>query len=245
MYQWDSFRIALYLKAIERGDYPRVVLEKILPSLHSSMIILDIGSGPGAFSLGLAPHVQRVYAMDANKTVLEQLIETALKKGLKNIHTLFGTWPQDPAPKIDVIISAYSGPGVTASKPSLKRMAETASGRVFLVVPARRFRTSFGSEELYSRSGIKTPEYANYTVTLQALEDLGIPYEKEHLTYDFGQPVVDLREGEEFLVAQLPTFSRAILREHVRKIAVPKDDGLWLPNLRSSALISFPGYDGK
>ncbi len=246
MYQWDSFRIALYLKAIERGDYPRVFIEKMLPALHSSMIILDIGSGPGAFSLGLAPHVHRVYAMDTNKTVLEPLIEAALKKGLHNIHGLSGTWPRDPAPKVDVIISAYSGPGVTASKQSLKKMSETASDCIFLVIPAHRYRTSFYSEELYSRYEIKTPEYAsNHIDTLQALEDLGVPYEKEHLTYDFGQPVADLQEGEEFLVAQLPSFSREILREHVRKIAVPKDDGLWLPNLRSSALISFPGYDGK
>jgi SAM-dependent methyltransferase len=245
MYQWDSFRIALYLRATERGDYPRVVLKKILPLLHSSMSILDIGSGPGAFSLALAPHVQRVYAMDTNKTVLEQLTEIALEKGLKNIHTLCGTWPQDPAPKVDVIISTHSGPRVTASKPSLKKIAETASDRVFLVVSAQQFRTSFGSEELYFRSGIKIPECANHTVTLQLLEDLGIPCEKEHLTYDFGQPVVDLQEGENFLAAQLPSFSRTVLREHVRKIAVPQDDGLWLPNLRKSTLISFSAYNKR
>lgn len=246
MYQWDSFRIALYLKAIERGDYPRIFIDRMVPDLQPSMSLLDIGSGPGAFSLGLAPFVKRVYSMDKNMAVLEQLTVEASRKGFKNIRCLYGTWPLNPTPKVDVIVSAYSGPEVTASKQSLKKMAAAASNRVFLIVPSRRRRASFCSEELYFQKGIRIPEYTStHTDTLRALEELNIRYKMENLVYDFGQPVADVEEGEEFLATQLASFSRETLRKHVRNIAVQKEDGLWLPNLRSSALISFAGHEAE
>lgn len=60
--------------------------------LGKNSSLIDIGCGPGFFSVLLSGHVGRVYAMDSSEGMLKCLSETVSEKGIANITPLRADW---------------------------------------------------------------------------------------------------------------------------------------------------------
>ncbi len=226
--RWNTDRLRWYLQAGKHSDYPRVFIEKIKPFLRPEDVLLDIGSGPGLFSRELVAHVKKVYNLEPDPLPRKYLEKVT--GNCEKIEILPGSWPEEFPEEIfaDVTISAFSGSQVMSREESLKKICRHTCRHVFLIAPAGP--KDFGSG--LERATSPLP----YRETEAALKKLDLIYQLELISFDFGQPVQDMEEATSFLSQQL-RISPQMARNHASRIARPDGEGLYLPNLRRSALI--------
>jgi SAM-dependent methyltransferase len=119
-----------YLKDVLSGEphYRKIVeflrREEIFKPGDS---VLDVGSGPGTFSLLLAEQAGKVTALDYSAGMLETLAREAEARGLANIERVRSTWDDyAPEEKYNLVLASYS-PAVNDER-SLLRMEELSSG---------------------------------------------------------------------------------------------------------------------
>lgn len=225
--KWDQERLQWYLRAGEKSDYPRVFLDRIKPFLQASDILLDIGAGPGLFARELLPLVRKIYNLEPDPVSRSFLEQKFAHQG--KMVVLEGSWPQDiPDLEVDVTISAFSGAGVMAREDSLRLICRLTRRHIFLIAPAGP--KDFGA-------GLEKPSSPlPYEQTESLLQQLGLQFHRELISFDFGQPVADLEEATRFLSRQLK-IPPQMARNHADRIARREGDELYLPNLRRSALL--------
>lgn len=222
---WNEKSIEWYLRAGEYSQYPRLVLDEIIPHLEADMTVLDIGCGPGLYALALSPLVKKIYAMDRQKIVLDTL---AGHSKASNISYLHEDWPNTTLRgPVDVIISAFGSGQTMNSKEGITAMLNLKPKLIFLVAPGD-YTPPFGwHADKFSESADRTTDL---------LTELGLHYATQHLRIDFGQPVRDWEEASDFLSSFLRISPTQAL-EHAQNIAVQHPWGLYLPNPRNAVII--------
>lgn len=232
MKTWSPKAIDWYMRAGECSDYPRLILDRILPQVRPTDAVLDIGCGPGVYALALAPYVQLVLALDRERQAVDSLAAQAASRGISNITCLHQTWPNYrlPSPKIDVAISALASGEIMTGQRSIMALVGLKPRLTFLVAPGQ-YLPPFGWEQHRQRSACHGGDTQNF------LGQLGIRYTAEDINLDFGQPVKDMAEAVEFLAAFLK-IPAADARQQARAIAKPHRLGLYLPSRRNLQLIT-------
>ena len=107
------------IRAEFRRQAPSWVKEDISPDLrwvltrldlHPRLEVLDVAAGTGLLSRGIAPHVQRVVAMDITPEMLEHGRAEATRQGITNI-----SWEQGvaeeltyPTESFDMVVTRFS-----------------------------------------------------------------------------------------------------------------------------------------
>lgn len=232
MRKWTAKTMDWYLRAAAFSQYPRLILGKILPQLKLQDSILDLGCGPGAYALALAPRVAKVFALDRDPEALACLAQQAKALGLDNIIPLKGVWPQTQVTrKIDAVICALGSGEIMTSAEGLRAILALGARQVFFVAPGS-YLPPFGWEHHKNKPG------ASAETTMAVLTELEIPFSSEEFTLDFGQPVADLAEAGEFL-ADFLCLLPAQANSWAKAIALPHPQGLYLPNRRHLWLIHF------
>jgi len=227
---WNSRTIDWYLRAGEHSQYPGLILKEIKPKLRPHHNVLDIGCGPGLYALAIAPQVNRMLAMDKERTVLDTLDALARAQGLSNIYCIESDWPNiEVQEKVHVIISAFSSGQVMNRQASITKMLSFNPELLFLVAPGK-YTHHFGWLE-------HSNNHADAEKTLGLLEQMGVGFSTKNMMIDFGQPVLDMDEATEFLAGFLGITNQDA-RKHAEKIAQPHSLGLYLPNRRNIVIIN-------
>ncbi|QLH74545.1 MAG: class I SAM-dependent methyltransferase [Methanomassiliicoccales archaeon] len=90
--------------------------EKIINHLESGGyllpgdIVLDVGCGPGTYTIPLAAKARQVVGLDNSTGMIQELESRAKRKGLSNVRTILRDW-NDPTPlpqQYDLVISGQS-----------------------------------------------------------------------------------------------------------------------------------------
>lgn len=102
---WDKKAFDMN-KKIHHGFYNDTIEKSMI--LDKNYTFLDIGCGPGTFSLRFAPSFKNVYAFDFSSNMIEILDENAKKAGIENltsfIHDMEESW--DNVPVCDVVLAS-------------------------------------------------------------------------------------------------------------------------------------------
>ncbi len=98
--------------------------------------VVDVGSGPGRFTLTLAPHVAAVTAVDPSGRMLDICRKQARAMDLANVTCVQGRWEQTEVPPVDVAFSSYVLPLVADAPRFLTKLDGSATERVFLYLGA-------------------------------------------------------------------------------------------------------------
>ena len=98
--------------------------------------VIDVGAGPGRFTLTLAPHVAAVTAVDFSRGMLDVLRRQARALGLTNVTCVHGPWQDVYVEPADVAFSSYVLTLVTDAPAFLARMDASATERAFLYLGA-------------------------------------------------------------------------------------------------------------
>ena len=98
--------------------------------------VLDVGAGPGRFTLALAPHVASVTAVDPSGGMLDICRRQAAKLGLSNVTCIHGRWQDTEVAPADVAFSSYVLPLIADAPRFLRKLDEAAGERAFLYLGA-------------------------------------------------------------------------------------------------------------
>jgi SAM-dependent methyltransferase len=97
---------------------------------------LDIGAGPGAWAIYLAPYVRQVTALDPSPGMLARLRANVAREGLENIVIVQDRWPEAEVPAHDFVFCSHAMYGVPDLEPFLRQMMASARRMCFFLLRA-------------------------------------------------------------------------------------------------------------
>ena len=96
--------------------------------------VLDVGSGPGRFTVAIAPRAGRVTAVDPSKKMLTLLRKRAREAGLGNVRTVYGYWQDVDVEPADVVLCSHVITLVPDVVPFVRKLDAAARKRVLCYV---------------------------------------------------------------------------------------------------------------
>lgn len=118
---WDDY--AEMYSSMQQGDIPKRIIARLIDMdlIGDSSTVLELGSGPGTYSLPLARTVSSVTCMDTSPKMLDRLVTSASSENIRNITPLLSDWTVfSPTTRYSVCMSSLC-PG-TGSPESLQKM---------------------------------------------------------------------------------------------------------------------------
>jgi ubiquinone/menaquinone biosynthesis C-methylase UbiE len=98
--------------------------------------VLDVGAGPGRFTVAIAPHAARVTAVDPSRKMLQMLRRRAREAGLSNVKTVHGRWQDVDVPPADVVLCSHVLPLIPDAAGFVEKLQAAARTRVLLYIGA-------------------------------------------------------------------------------------------------------------
>lgn len=162
---------------IHSGVYNDTIIEKV--NLEEVEDVLDVGCGPGTFSLKFAPFVKKVYAFDFSTNMLEALKINAKELKLNNIEAMQkdieGDW--EDIPTCDVVLASRCME-VDDIKAALIKLDKHAKKAVYLTFKVGK---SYLSEELLNAMKREIIPKPDYIYLVNVLYQLGIQAKVEFI----------------------------------------------------------------
>ena len=218
IFTWDANSVKWFLDASVYTEFHKKLAEKIETYLLPSDTLLDAGCGLGRLDLELSPHVAEITAADINELVTDRLRQDVSKAGIKNMQVETRDLT-DIGGMYDVIMTCFYGQHDNTG---------------FLKHIRRRFIriVSAGNKShLYpERHRINTKK----TVPLveDELRSLGISYELELCSIEFGQPLVSWEDAQQFVKKNAPNAEIDEIDEFLKSIVTytgREDFPIYLP----------------
>lgn len=121
---WEEYSSAY--GTMHQGDMPGRIVSRLDELGMLKGDVIEIGSGPGTYSIPMARHASRVICLDSSEGMLRRLKASAGSEGLTNIETALGDWERHvPGSKTGLCISTLAP---TSSPESLRRMESFSDG---------------------------------------------------------------------------------------------------------------------
>jgi len=98
--------------------------------------VLDVGAGPGRFSLALAPRVERVVAVDSSAVMVAMVTKRARQLKLSNVQGVVGAWPDVDVTPASVSVCSYVLPLIADARSFLDRLDACTTERAFAYINA-------------------------------------------------------------------------------------------------------------
>ena len=139
--------------------------------LSGCRTLLDVGCGPGAIALALAPRLDRVYGLDYSRGMLAAMMMQAAARGVGNVEPILRSWDEswDDVPACDLVV---------ASRSTLVRDMEDALARLDAKAKRRVYLTSlvggrFVRADVLALLGRERPAYPDYIYIVNLLHRMG------------------------------------------------------------------------
>lgn len=152
---WD--RISDVYDSEDQGDAPGRVIDRLFETgwLEPDDCVLEVGSGPGTYSIPLAKRVRILVCMDSSAGMLDRLFGTASEEGLTNIERFHKDWgTYVPRKGYDMCLASLL-PG-SESPESMLRM-EGAARRGCAVLSWDRLSRDCITRDVLERLGLDVP----------------------------------------------------------------------------------------
>ena len=229
---WNKDALRFYYEGIRYGEYPSAIMDKLSDILKDCRSMIDICSGPGAFTLWALERGWQVLATDMDETALSALENTA---GANNALTIIrGDLLQTDLPAKDLAIAACCFYEETAKAPALGKMLDLGQKAAVFIQHDGETPYEFGTEGL--PAGPRQHNWAVYNMEKElkiAAEERGLTINNMKIRCDFG---CIFHPGNEY---QLQFISRKtgvtdleLLASRLMQRAKQTPNGLWLPNIK-------------
>jgi SAM-dependent methyltransferase len=194
--------------------------------------VLDVGAGPGRFTLALAPHVAAVTAVDPSGGMLDICRRQARKLGLANVACVQGRWEEVDVAPADVAFSSYVLPLIADAPRFLSKLDASAARRAFLYLGA--FSLDAVMDPLWRHfHGTPRKPGPTYLDAVDVLRELGLKPEVEVVEVAsrarFKSPVAAAKDYRDQLCLPDTPEVRKELRGLLADWLVPRDGALGPP----------------
>jgi len=166
---WDKKATSMN-KKIHNGFYNDMIEKSIC--INKEDTLLDVGCGPGTFSLRFAPLVKEVNAFDFSSKMIEILEENSKKQNIKNISAFIQDMEEswDKVPTCDVVLASRCLE-VDNIEAVLKELDTHAKKAVYLTYKVGK---SYLDEQILEAIGRKIIPKPDYIYLINVLYNMGI-----------------------------------------------------------------------
>lgn len=122
---WDGFSDTY--NSDDQGDAPQRIVDSLMESgaVRPDDCVMEVGSGPGTYSILLAPRVRILVCMDSSAGMLDRLFASAGEMGITNMERFHKNWSDYTPRKGYDFCFASLLPGSSTDE-SMRRMEATA-----------------------------------------------------------------------------------------------------------------------
>ena len=230
MFQWKEDMVRFMRDASEYGSFNETLASLIAPHISKESHICDAGCGLGYLSLALSPFAGRVTSVDINENALQVLKDNCSKRNVKNISIHCGNISSMSLHKpFDHMVFCFFG-GI---EEVLSISSKSCSGKVFIV-------TRKSTLHRFSVQSIRTNRQS-LEGTCSYLDNQGIPYEKQELALEMGQPFRDFKAARCFFETYSQDEDKSLITDEFvgsRLISTGREDfPLYMPHKRQLGLL--------
>lgn len=172
---WDS-RAHRYAARTHGTASTDPLLRRLMGVVTPESHVVDVGCGPGRFSLPLAHRARKVTAVDLSPVMLSLVRRAAREQGLANVATVAERWEEARVPAADVLVCSYVLPLIADAEGFLARMEsarEPQQGVAFVYMNA--LSGDALTDPLWRRFHGRPRRLApTYLDALEVLGDLGL-----------------------------------------------------------------------
>lgn len=230
MFNWERDMVRFMRDASEYSDYYSRMAEFIKEKISPTDSLCDAGCGLGYFAKAVAPYCKSITAMDISPNAIA--VAQELAKNTPNMQAFVADVESyTPEEKFDVVTYGFFG----RNDEILRFAKRTCKGKAIVIKRNwKNHRFSIGEKPMQHNT---LPEME------QCLNELGIPYKKETLLLEFGQPF----RSEEDAVKFFRIYSRdenpeSITFEDIAQRITEINDGvykLYLPQQKNLGILTF------
>ncbi|HJO94665.1 MAG TPA: class I SAM-dependent methyltransferase [Victivallales bacterium] len=247
MTTWSKNDIFFYYLGMKYSEYPKKIWERIKKENQGLSSILDIGCGPGAFSLPALEDTCKVQAIDINQDHLSALENRC--SNIKNLTLVHSDWTDAQVNKADITICAYSLSSNIKSTQGIKKIINYTKNTAYFISFINQEKTDFLSESLIQKLSITPKRYPSSNSDLESLfRGLRGKTTVETIEYDFGIPYlenVSLGKYVDFISRKTGISDSKVIKAHIRNIIVKKNGISWIPNPKKSLFITWNNRNEK
>ena len=218
MFEWNPRKIHFRIDSARRSHFHQIISQKLADKFEdpSQISICDAGCGLGFLSLALTEHFGHVTSIDISQIALDNLRAEADRRSLTNIDIVHEDLLTDPHVKphqYDTMVFSFFGNIEEIMQIALPRCRD----RIFIL-------KKNDHHHRFSVSHAIRP-YDTMAHALTGLNALDLPFSKEDLAIEDGQPLRSLEEAEEFFhIYARGNDAELINRDYVRSMLTETDD---------------------
>ena len=174
---WDS-RAAAMSAGTFQSAYAQAFVARM--DLTDCETLLDVGCGPGAIGLSVAPRLRHVYGLDYSPVMLAAFAEQAQVRGLTAVTPILRAWDDDwsDVPVCDVVVASRAT-AVPDFAAAAAKLASKARRRVYLTYPAHG---RFVGDDVCRALGRPHEPLPDYLYVVGSLHHLGIHPRLDYLS---------------------------------------------------------------
>ncbi len=194
--------------------------------------VLDVGSGPGRFTLTLAPHVADVTAVDPSSGMLALCAKQARSLGLANVTCVQGRWEDAEVAPADVAFSSYVVTLVADAATFLSKLDASATERAMLYLGA--YTADAIMDPLWRHfHGTSRKPGPTYLDAIDVLRELGVKPDVEVVEVPARTRFKSVADATKDYRDQLCLPDTPEVRKDLRHLLdhwlIPRDGGLGVP----------------
>lgn len=235
-YPWTNDSVMFMCRAAERSEYNSMLAAHIACRLTGSESVFEPGCGTGGLSLALAPFVGSLHASDIDPLPLEALKRQIAERGITNISvSAQDIFALPDTAVFDAVVFCYF-----AMPEQILAFSKSHIKKHVFVVKRAYARHRFSSADI--------PITGDSLARMCALlEEKHIPYEKELLSAEMGQPLRDADEARRFLALYSRSETDSVMTDELllRRLEKTGDPEFpyCLPSRKEVGLIHFSAED--
>jgi ubiquinone/menaquinone biosynthesis C-methylase UbiE len=225
------------------------MLARLRRAVGPASTVLDVGSGPGRFTIAIAPRAREVVAVDPSPKMLQILRRRARDAGVRNVRTVVGLWQDVDVAPADVTLCSYVLTLVDDPVPFLTKLDAATRRRVFLYLGA--FAVDAMADPFWRHfHGQPRKPGPSWVDALDLLAELGVRADVEVVEVPTRARYRTLEEAVDGYLDSLALADTAETRRELSSLLEPwlqrRNGALWPPlRTQPAAILSWvPGGSG-
>ena len=109
-----------------------IILDRLVPLVRGAETGVEIGPGPGTFSLGLSAHFDLLTLVEPSESMINVVKQRIMDKGVKNIEIIQAEWEEAQVEKCDVVMALGCFYVFYSMDEAIAKMVDRARNKVIL-----------------------------------------------------------------------------------------------------------------